>query len=194
MARHQKKPLRVVVGSAKGGVGKTTIAAHLAAALGCPLVDLDPEGSTRAMSGHDLDILYAAPPAGQENRLVLDVPANTSSAAARLNTAVRGATHVIIPMRAGDIELDRLENTLASIKGSVAPGVRVGVVLNFSRPNALTRDTREALAYLSTQSAVPFQVIGSLPDRVAFTRSLTEGMKSTLKLPEFQQLVKWIRA
>ncbi len=192
MAR-TKKPLRVVVGSAKGGVGKTTIAAHLAAALKATLIDLDPEGSTRAMTGHDLDVRYTLPELAADERLVLDVPANTSNNAARLNRAVQQATHVLIPVRSGDLELDRLENTLTSIRGHVPAATPVGVVLNFARDNAITRETLEALEYLAGQSAVPYRVVGALPDRVAFQRAMTNGFKRTLDLPDFQDVVKWVR-
>ncbi|AWT34522.1 hypothetical protein DM785_02390 [Deinococcus actinosclerus] len=191
MSRHKRR--RIVVGSAKGGVGKTTIAAHLARSLKATLVDLDPEGSTKAMRDHGLNIVYAAPPVSETECLVLDVPANTSSSAARLNTAARHATHLIIPMRPGDLELDRLENTLSSIHGHVSESVRVGVLLNFAGRDALTRDTLDALNWLQGESRVPFSVIGSLPDRKAFTRALTNGFRGTLHLPEYERVVQWAR-
>lgn len=187
----RRKRQRIVVGSAKGGVGKTTIAAHFARSLGATLIDLDPEGSTRAMQGHHLNILYTTPAPSDTERLVLDVPANTSSAAARLNTALRHATHLVIPMRPGDLELDRLENTLASIHGHTGDA-KVGVLLNFARKDALTRDTLDALNWLRGESRVPFTVIGTLPDRVAFTRALTNGFRSTLHLPEWESVLQWV--
>jgi cellulose biosynthesis protein BcsQ len=184
------KSFRIVVGSAKGGVGKTTLAAHLAAHLSAVLVDLDPEGSTRAMQDHGLTIRHDAPPTSPKERVVLDVPANTASSAARLTRAVQGATHLIIPTRPGDIELDRLENTLAALVGHVNPYSKVGVVLNFARQNAITRETRDALEFLRDQSPVPFDLIGELPERVAFQRSLVNGFKGTL--PLLDPIVEWL--
>ena len=185
------KRLRVVVGSAKGGVGKTTVAAHLARLLNAHLYDLDPEHGTRALAEHDLSIRVQAevPPVRSGERVVLDVPANQANNAGVLKRAAAEATHVLIPCLPGDIEMDRLENTLLLLAGQTQ--AKIGVILNRAGRDNTTAETLAALEALPALVGVPFTVAGVIPASVRFPRALVNGFQGGT-LAAFEEIRTWL--
>lgn len=132
----------IVFASRKGGAGKSTLAAHLAAHVHkaskpCLLVDADPQGSlslwhklrgtnepaikiaTRSVS----EIIAAAKRDGIE-WVFIDTPPNTSAV---VEDAIRNATMVVIPARPGVFDVDAVQETIQSCRSARKP---YAVVIN----------------------------------------------------------------
>src|ERR1700733_6108297 len=131
----------IVFASRKGGAGKSTLAAHLAAQIKstkpCLLIDADPQGSltlwhklrgtnepaiktaVNSVSG----ILAAAKRDGIE-WVFIDTPPNTSAV---VESAIRNATMVIIPARPGVFDVNAVQETIQTCRTSRKP---YAVVIN----------------------------------------------------------------
>ncbi|MPZ58700.1 MAG: AAA family ATPase [Rhizobiales bacterium] len=178
----------IVFASRKGGTGKSTLAAHLAAHIHkptrpCLLIDADPQGSLtlwhrlresgepplknglRGVGG----VLQAAERDGVEWVLV-DTPPLMSPA---ITDMIRAATLVVIPARPSVFDLNAIKETI-----SVARRVRrpYAVVLNATPPKRMNEESpmviaaRESLANLD----VPIWS-GQITHRGHFSLSLAEG-------------------
>jgi chromosome partitioning protein len=144
----------VTVASRKGGSGKSTLTAHLAAYANkasrrCLLIDADPQGSLtlwhglrkggeplllrNATRGVD-NLIRAAGDAGLE-WVFIDTPPQVSSI---VNDAIRVATLVVIPARPSVFDLDAVKETIAYARERRKP---YAVVLNAAPPK---RDNQEA--------------------------------------------------
>ncbi len=126
----------VTVANLKGGVGKTTLAVHLAvrAGLSLPvvLVDLDPQGSTQAWISARGQTLPTVVPMGihqVENRLmqfrkarvplvIIDTPAAMIEV---VEIGIRVADLVLVPVRPTPTDLAALPRTLALIQAQNKP-------------------------------------------------------------------------
>ncbi|KMO32912.1 ParA family partition ATPase [Methylobacterium aquaticum] len=174
----------IAIISQKGGVGKTTIAVHLATAgalagYRTALVDLDPQASARKWGdkreaaepevigdhAERLPNLIEAAQANGADLLVIDTAPNADRASL---AAARAADLILIPCRPAAFDLDAIEATrdLATIAKKPA-----WVVLS-SAPvrSAIVDDARSGLEGQGAQVAP--QVIYQ---RVAYTYSVIDG-------------------
>ena len=156
----------LVVASQKGGVGKTTLAAHLAVAAErdglapVAMIDLDPQGSlaawwnertaeTPALVATDIARLPADVETLREagfKLLVVDTPPAMSAA---LNAVVALADLVVIPVLPSPTDLRAVGNTVDLVESA---GRRFAFAVNGAKAGA--RLTTEAVAALSEHGAV----------------------------------------
>jgi chromosome partitioning protein len=178
----------ITVASRKGGAGKTTLCAHLAAyaqsqGYKCQLIDGDPQGSltlcnrlrtdtalplTTAERGIDR-ALTIAQVAGAEWVFIDTSPTMWVV----VQEAIRAATLVLIPARPGFLDLDAVRETVKTAGERNKP---YAVVLNAC---PVKRDEREAPAV--AQSRVHFDregvpvFAGQISHRAAFSFTLAAG-------------------
>jgi cellulose biosynthesis protein BcsQ len=132
----------IVFASRKGGSGKSTLTAHLAAHVHkpskpCLLVDADPQGSLtlwhklrgtnepplKAANRSVSEIVAAAKRYGYE-WVFIDTPPNMSAV---VEDAVRNATMVVIPARPGVFDVNAVQETIQTCRSARKP---YAVVIN----------------------------------------------------------------
>jgi len=178
----------IVFASRKGGTGKSTLAAHLAAHVHkptrpCLLIDADPQGSLtlwhrlresgepplkNGLRGIN-SILQAA---ARENIewVFVDTPPLMNAAVTEI---IRAATLVVIPARPSVFDLNAIKETISTVRRARRP---FAVVLNATPPKRLNDESpmvtqaRESLASLD----VPVWS-GQVTHRANFSLSLAEG-------------------
>jgi chromosome partitioning protein len=174
----------IVLASQKGGVGKTTLAAHLAIAAEAAgdgktvLIDCDPQGSLSAWwnerkaespvlaqtSIAELPAkLMALKVAGYQFAIIDTPPAITSA----IGAVVRCADLVIIPTRPSPHDLRAVGSTVELVQ---AEGKPFAFAVTQAKPN--TRLTVQAVAALSAHGAVSPAIIH---DRVDYAGSMIDG-------------------
>lgn len=173
----------IVIASGKGGVGKSTLTAHLAVAavekgLNPVLIDTDPQGSLStwwngraaqapAMAVSNIselpDKIVALGQAGYDIAVIDTPPAITQSIAAVVATA----DLVIIPSRPSPHDLRAIKNTIDIVNHE---GKSFIFVVTQAKPN--TRLTVQAMAVLSEFGVVAGTIIH---DRVDYAGSMTDG-------------------
>ncbi len=175
--------------SRKGGAGKSTLAAHLAAHVHrpsrpCLLIDDDPQGSLTLWNelrehnplplkivkrGGIADILKKAKHNGVD-WVFIDTPANMSVS---VIDAIQSATLVIIPCRPGVFDINAIQETIAFARRARTP---YAVVINGAPPrrqeveSPSVTSARECLAKLQ----VPVWG-GQITQRASFSLALAEG-------------------
>jgi chromosome partitioning protein len=178
----------ITVASRKGGAGKTTLCAHLAAfahAQGhkCQVIDGDPQGSLALCNRLRADgaLPLATAERGIDRALVLAQAAgiewvfiDTSPTMwVVVQEAIRAATLVLIPARPGFLDLDAVRETVKTARERNKP---YAVVLNAC---PVKRDEREApavaqsRAYLDREGVPVFA--GQISHRAAFSLTLAAG-------------------
>lgn len=204
----------VVVASSKGGVGKTTLATHLAAQWALSgrrtvLVDADPQGSSTRWCERRAELESAVLPVDgtrkawrkripdDTQQMVVDAPAGAM--AASLEAFLELADAVVVPVQpsALDIEatvpfLDSLARLPAVRKGSL----RVGLVGNKLKP--WTNASQQAVALLQQW---PYPVVAQLRDSQAYVlltglgRSLFDYHSQQVRdhQGDWEPLLKWLR-
>jgi chromosome partitioning protein len=173
----------IVIASGKGGVGKSTLTAHLAVAalekgLNPVLIDTDPQGSLStwwngraaqapAMAVSNIselpDKIVALGQAGYDIAVIDTPPAITQSIAAVVATA----DLVIIPSRPSPHDLRAIKHTIDIVNHE---GKNFIFVVTQAKPN--TRLTVQAMAVLSEFGIVAGTIIH---DRVDYAGSMTDG-------------------
>lgn len=174
----------IVLASQKGGVGKTTLAAHLAVAAELAgegptvLIDTDPQGSLSAWwNVREADTPALAPTtvsdlpgklraldeAGYGLAIVDTPPAITEA----IGTVVRSADLALIPTRPSPHDLRAVGSTVALVE---AAGRRFVFAVTQAKPNA--RLTVQAIAALSEHGAVAPAIMN---DRVDYAGSMIDG-------------------
>jgi chromosome partitioning protein len=178
----------ITVASRKGGAGKTTLCAHLAAyaqsqGYKCQLIDGDPQGSltlcnrlradaalplTTAERGIDRAITIAQV-AGAEWVFIDTSPTMWVV----VQEAIRAATLVLIPARPGFLDLDAVRETVKTARERNKP---YAVVLNAC---PVKRDEREAPAVAQSRSHFDREGVpvfaGQISHRAAFSFTLAAG-------------------
>ncbi len=174
----------LVIAAQKGGVGKTTLSAHLAVAAvragvgEVALVDTDPQGSLAAwwnarqasapqFLNASLDQLPAVLPALRAQGfqlLVIDTPPALTTS---IRLAVDLADLVLIPTRPGPHDLRAIGATIALADQANKPTV---FVLNAAPTRA--RITRQAAAALTEHDTVAPTIVHQ---RVVFASSMIDG-------------------
>lgn len=172
------------ISSLKGGVGKTTLAAHIAVAAQragkgpVVLLDLDPQGSLSAWwAERQAEDVALADLAGKQiattcrelksagaRLIIIDTPPATGSI---VSDAIAAADLVLVPTRPSPHDLRAVGSTLDLVEGR---GKRAAFVVNAATARA--RITAEAAIALSQHGTVaPIQV----HNRVDLASTMTDG-------------------
>ncbi len=206
----------VLVASSKGGVGKTTIATHLAAqsalaGQGTVLVDADPQGSSTrwcerraALDSAVLPIdgssrpkaAWKSIPAGAD-RVVIDAPAGAMGDA--LETWLEQADALVVPVLPSALDIEATVpflNSLAKHPRIRRGQLRVGLVGNKLKP--WTNASRQALDLLGQW---PYPVVAELRDSQAYVmlvglgNSLFDYHSAQVRehQADWQPLLRWLK-
>lgn len=204
----------ILVAGSKGGVGKTTIATHLAAHSALQgrrtvLADADPQGSATRWAQRRAVLDSAVLPVEASGRrawrnripddaeqLVIDAPAG--ALAADLDGFLAVADAVVVPVQpsAMDIEASvHFLNTLATVPRVRQRKLPVGLVLNRAKP--WTQASQHALEMLGTW---PYPVVAQLRDIQAYVvlvglgRSLFDYHSAQVRdhHADWDPLFKWL--
>jgi chromosome partitioning protein len=192
--------MRIAVVNTKGGVGKTTLAVHLAtmlAANGSPtlLIDGDPQASAASWAAWrrdpTLDTASVMAPQHSPTTVCLagravyeegrSIAAGFShavvDAGGRDSASLRGALllahRAIIPIGASSFDAAALTDLLeiSSVARDINPELKIRVLL--ARVDPRTRDAGEMLAYLAEQN---LEVLAArICERVAYRRAIADG-------------------
>lgn len=183
-------PKVIAILNQKGGVGKTTLAVHLATALARKkrsviLLDADPQGSAldwaAARQGNPLFPVVGLPKssihkelptlAGNYDIVVIDGPPRVYDVA---RSAIMAADLVLVPVQPSPYDVWAAKEIIDLLtEASVfKPSIRKAFVINRKIANtAIGRDVAQAL------SDYPIPVLSSaICQRVAFAESATQGL------------------
>ena len=184
------KPV-IVVANLKGGVGKSTVAVHLAYYLEALLVDLDPQGDASDwaersgwIQAHKVGGWAEASRAlaKAEGPVVLDCPPGESP---HLHHALQAADVVIVPTKAGRQDLRAVGRMLELVKEARHGhrSLRAGVVFNeVKSQTSLAAEVEEALKHLKDAT-----FLGHLGSRQAFVEAFAAG-KAVTSGPAYEEL------
>ena len=205
----------VLVASSKGGVGKTTIATHLAAhaaldGLNTVLVDADPQGSSTRWA-HRRSILDSAvlpldgtghkrwrhQLPGDSQQVVIDAAAGAM--AADLESFLAAADAVVVPVMPSTFDIEASVGFLDSLARHprVRRGdLRVGLVANRLRP--WTNASQQAVELLQQW---PYPVVAQLRDSQAYVflsglgKSLFDYHSAQVRdhQADWQPLLRWLK-
>lgn len=204
----------VLVASSKGGVGKTTIATHLAAQSALAgqrtvLVDADPQGSSRRWAERRAGLESAVLPldgtrktwAGaipeDTQRVVIDAPAGAMRK--DLDEYLSRADSVVVPVLPSMLDIDAsvdFLNTLARHPRVRRGTLRVGLVGNKLKP--WTNASRQSLELLKQW---PYPVVAQLRDSQAYVvltglgKSLFDYHSAQVRdhQEDWQPLLRWLK-
>src|ERR1700760_1044527 len=178
----------IVFASRKGGTGKSTLAAHLAAQVHkpsrpCLLIDADPQGSLtlwhklrgtneppiKSAANSVSGIAAAAKRDGVE-WVFIDTPPNMSAV---VEDAIKNATMVIIPARPGVFDVNAVQETILSCRAARKP---YAVVLNGAPAR---RDEAESpIVAIARESLAKFRAPvwgGQITNRADLLMALSHG-------------------
>lgn len=204
----------VLVASSKGGVGKTTIATHLAAQSALSgqrtiLVDADPQGSStrwaERRAGLDSAVLpldgtgkaWLKSVPDDAQRMVIDAPAGAMRQ--DLERFLEHADAVVVPVLPSSLDLDATVpflNSLAKHPRVRRGQLRIGLVGNKLKP--WTNASQQALALLGQW---PYPLVAELRDSQAYVvlvglgKSLFDYQSVQVRehQEDWQPLLKWLK-
>jgi len=189
----------LAIAQQKGGVGKTTLAAHLAVAWSktgrkVALFDIDPQGSLAAWSAARAKALDGGAESGPtvtaisgwrvsteveraaaaNDVVILDCPPHADTDA---RVAMRAADLVLVPVQPSPLDLWATQPTLALAAKEETP---ILLVLNRVPPRALLTETM-----IARLGEYPVHVArATLGNRVAFAESMVTGLTALETRPQ----------
>ena len=169
----------------KGGVGKTTVAIHLATAASIAgyataIIDIDPQTTAtrwrdrrqseapEVASGHAARLAFMTN-AARENGADLVFIDTAPNADTNALDAAKVADLVLMPCRPATFDLDAMDSTLATVR---LVGTKAFVVMNFIQ--ARSAIVGEAVDVLEGKGAVVAPVM--LFQRVAYSHGVVDGL------------------
>jgi len=204
----------VLVASSKGGVGKTTIATHLAAQSALSgqrtvLVDADPQGSSTRWAERRAGLESAVLPIDgtgkgwrravpdDAQRLVIDAPAGAMRG--DLDGFLEHADALVVPVLPSSLDIDATVpflNSLAKHPRIRRGQLRVGLVANKLKP--WTNASQQALDLLAQW---PYPVVAQLRDSQAYVllvglgKSLFDYHSAQVRdhQDDWQPLLRWLK-
>ncbi|MFC3716272.1 AAA family ATPase [Luteimonas soli] len=204
----------VLVASSKGGVGKTTIATHLAAQSALSgqrtvLVDADPQGSSTRWAERRAGLESAVLPLDgtgkgwrravpdDAQRLVIDAPAGAMRG--DLDGFLEHADALVVPVLPSSLDIDATVpflNSLAKHPRIRRGQLRVGLVANKLKP--WTNASQQALDLLAQW---PYPVVAQLRDSQAYVllvglgKSLFDYHSAQVRdhQDDWQPLLRWLK-
>ena len=204
----------VLVASSKGGVGKTTIATHIAAQSALSgqrtvLVDADPQGSSTRWAERRAGLESAVLPLDgtrkgwhrsvpdDAQRLVIDAPAGAMRE--DLDGFLEHADALVVPVLPSSLDIDATVpflNSLAKHPRIRRGQVRVGLVGNKLKP--WTNASQQALELLAQW---PYPVVAQLRDSQAYVvlvglgKSLFDYHSAQVRdhQEDWQPLLRWLK-
>jgi chromosome partitioning protein len=204
----------VLVASSKGGVGKTTIATHLAAQAAIDgqrtvLIDADPQGSSTRWAARRADLETAVLPLDgtrknwakhlpdDTQRLVVDAPAGATVDS--LESFLETADALVVPVLPSTLDIDATVpflNALAKHPRVRRGQLRVGLVGNRLKP--WTNASQQAVELLKQW---PYPVVAELRDSQAYVmlvglgRSLFDYQSQQVRehQEDWAGLLRWLK-
>lgn len=204
----------VLVASSKGGVGKTTIATHLAAQSALSgqhtvIVDADPQGSSTRWAERRAGLESAVLPVEgtrkdwykklpeDTQRVVIDAPAGAM--AGDLERFLDRVDAIVVPVQPSALDIEATVpflNTLSKLPRVRRGELRVGLVANKLKP--WTNASQQALELLS---AWPYPVVAQLRDSTAYVvltglgKSLFDYNSAQVRdhQQDWQPLLRWLK-
>jgi len=204
----------VLVASSKGGVGKTTIATHLAAQSALSgqrtvLVDADPQGSSTRWAERRAGLESAVLPLDgtgkgwrrsvpeDAQRLVIDAPAGAMRG--ELDGFLEHADTLVVPVLPSSLDIDATVpflNSLAKHPRIRRGQLRVGLVANKLKP--WTNASQQALDLLAQW---PYPLVAQLRDSQAYVllvglgKSLFDYHSAQVRdhQEDWQPLLRWLK-